>query len=386
LKNLAAGRRLSFVSLLIAAFLVVGACSDSRDTSFEVFPEIPEMIDEVILMNQLQYLGTHNSYHIQPRADIFELLLAFVADLAPTLAYTHVPLTEQFESQGIRQIELDVFHDPNGGLYADHQGRTLFGEEAASGIAALDEPGLKVLHVQEVDYETTCYTLVACLEEIKLWSDANPDHLPIMILVEAKDEAIPDPLNLNFTIPVAFGLTALNLIDSEIRSVFADERIILPDDIRGDFSTLEGAVLSRGWLPLSEARGKVMFGLDNGGNTRDLYVQGYPSLEGRVLFTDSPAGSAEAAFMKKNDPQGNPGEITMLVEQGYMVRTRADADTEQARSGDTSRRDAALASGAQFISTDYPVPNPEFSDYQVTIPGGGIARCNPVNAPDSCEL
>jgi hypothetical protein len=76
----------------------------------------------------------------------------------------------------------------------------------------------------------------------------------------------------------------------------------------------------------------------------------------------------------------------MLVEQGYMVRTRADADTEQARSGDTSRRDAALASGAQFISTDYPVPNPEFSDYQVTIPGGGIARCNPVNAPDSCEL
>ena len=344
------------------------------------------MPGDVILMNQVQYLGTHNSYHIQPRADIFELLLAFIPDVAPTLAYTHIPLTEQFESQGIRQIELDIFHDPEGGLYADHQGRTLFGEPAASGIAALDEPGLKVLHVQEVDYETTCYTFVSCLEEIKRWSDSNAGHLPIMILVEVKDEAIPDPLSLNFTVPVAFDLTALNLIDSEIRSVFADEQIILPDDVRGDFSTLEGAVLSRGWLPLAEARGKVMFGLDNGGGTRDMYVEGHPSLEGRVLFTDSPPGNAEAAFMKKNDPLADPQEITLLVEQGYMVRTRADADTEQARSGDTTRREAALASGAQFISTDYPVPNLEFSEYQVTIPGGEIARCNPVNAPQGCEL
>ena len=361
----------------------VGGCTDSRDALLEVFPETPT---EVVLMNQLQYLGTHNSYHIQPRADIFELLLAFIPDLAPTLAYTHIPLTEQFDTQGIRQIELDVFHDPEGGLYADHQGRTLFGEPAASGIAALDEPGLKVLHVQEVDYETTCYTFIACLEEVKTWSENNAGHLPILVLVEAKDEAIPDPLSLNFAIPVAFDLTALNLIDTEIRSVFTDEQIILPDDIRGDFSSLEGAVLSQGWLPLAEARGKIMFALDNGGATRDMYVDGHPSLEGRVLFTDSPAGSAEAAFMKRNDPQANTQEITMLVEQGYMVRTRADADTEQARSGDTTRRDTALASGAQFISTDYPAPNLEFSEYQVSIPGGDIARCNPVNAPQSCEL
>jgi len=67
-----------------------------------------------------------------------------------------------------------------------------------------------------------------------------------------------------------------------------------------------------------------------------------------------------------------------------MVRTRADADTEQARSGDITRRDAAFESGAHFISTDYPVSDPDFTDYQVTMPGGNIARCNPVNANDSC--
>lgn len=45
----------------------------------------------------------------------------------------------------------------------------------------------------------------------------------------------------------------------------------------------------------------------------------------------------------------------------FMVRTRADYDTVQSRQNDTTQRDAAFASGAQFISTDYPEPNPEFS-------------------------
>jgi hypothetical protein len=205
-----------------------------------------------------------------------------------------------------------------------------------------------------------------------------------MVLVEAKDEAIPDPLSLGFVTPLPFGLDALNRIDAEIRSVFPREQLLVPDDVRGDEVTLELAVLTRGWPRLSQARGKIMFALDNGGNARELYIAGHTSLAGRVLFTDSPAGTPEAAFMKRNDPLSDPGDIASLVEQGYMVRTRADADTVQARNNDTTQRDAALASGAHFISTDYPVPNPDFSEYQVTLPGGRVARCNPVN-PGPCE-
>jgi hypothetical protein len=334
-------------------------------------------------MNELQYLGTHNSYHIQPPADIFALLLGFIPDVAPTLAYTHIPLTQQFDEQGIRQIELDVFDDPEGGLYADRQARTLFGEPAASGIPELSEPGLKVLHVQEIDYETTCVTFVLCLQEIKAWSDQHRGHLPITVLVEVKDEEIPDPLDLGFTIPLAFGSEAMDRIDAEIRSVFGDEQLILPDDVRGNAVTLEQAILTRGWPRLSMARGKIMFALDNGGEKRDIYIEGHPSLAGRVLFTDSAPGTPEAAFMKKNGPVGDADLIRELVSQGYIVRTRADSDTVASRTGDTTQRDIALATGAQFISTDYPVPNLEFSDYQVVIPGGGVARCNPVN-PGKC--
>ena len=168
--------------------------------------------------------------------------------------------------------------------------------------------------------------------------------------------------------------------------MFASDQLIVPDDVRGNYATLESAVLTQGWLPLQESRGRIMFALDNGGETLQRYISGHPSLEGRVLFTDSEPGTAEAAFIKQNDPLANPGEIEMLVELGYMVRTRADADTVQARNGDTTQRDAALASGAHFISTDYPVPNPEFgTDYQVSIPGGNIARCNPVSGPVDCD-
>jgi len=238
--------------------------------------------------------------------------------------------------------------------------------------------------VQDIDYETTCYTFVLCLQEIRAWSDAHPNHLPITVLVEAKDEAIPDPLNLGFATPLPFGAEALDRIDAEIRSVFPAERLIVPDDVRGEFATLEAAILTQGWPRLSQARGRIMFALDNTGSARDLYIAGHTSLQGRVLFTDSPAGTPEAAFMKRNNPLSQPGDIEELVRQGYMVRTRADADTEQARNNDTTQRDAALSSGAHFISTDYPVPDTRFSDYQVTLPGGKIARCNPVN-PGNCE-
>jgi hypothetical protein len=63
-----------------------------------------------------------------------------------------------------------------------------------------------------------------------------------------------------------------------------------------------------------------------------------------------------------------------------------ELDTEQARSGDTTDRDAALASGAQYVSTDYRVLNPDFgTGYFVEIPDGAPGRCNPINAPVGCR-
>ncbi len=338
-----------------------------------------------IRLNEVQVLGSHNSYHIQPEDRILTVLGLFDAFLPISLEYTHAPLPEQFSNQGIRQIELDIFADPEGGLYANRGAFLVFQEDPASGIPELDEPGLKVLHVQDVDFDTRCLTFVLCLEDIKAWSDANPKHLPILILVEAKDDVIPDPLNLDFAIPIPFGPAELDTIDSEILTVFAIEQIITPDDVRGSHATLEDAILEDGWPTLRESRGKVMFALDNGGGVRADYEAGHPSLSGRILFTSAPPGSPEAAFLKLNNPFPDGQEIAMRASQGYLIRTRADADTVNAREGDTAQRDVALMSGAHFVSTDYPVPDPFGMGYVVAIPGGSPGRCNPVTGPRHCR-
>ena len=84
-------------------------------------------------------------------------------------------------------------------------------------------------------------------------------------------------------------------------------------------------------------------------------------------------------LQKRNDPVGAYDEIRTLVNEGFMVRTRADAETKEARANDVKRRDKALTSGAQFVSTDFPRPDPKIGEYEVSLPGKVVARINPVS-------
>ena len=113
-----------------------------------------------------------------------------------------------------------------------------------------------------------------------------------------------------------------------------------------------------------------MFALDNEGAVRDRYLEGHPALKDRVMFVTVAPEHPAAAWFKVNDPIKDFDKIQRLVKDGFLVRTRADADTRQARAGDVTQRDKALASGAQFISTDYREPDRRFSDYSVRFPGG----------------
>jgi len=372
--------RLSTMILGMAALACVSvACSSDPDPGSEQ--------DQTLRINEIQVLGTHNSYHIQPRDEILELLRIFdTPETADSLEYTALPLQEQFD-HGVRQIELDIFADPEGGLYATRRGLILVdGANPESGIPELDEPGFKVLHIQDIDFETHCLTFHACLTTLKGWSDSHHKHVPITVMLEAKEEAISDPLDLGFVIPLEFGPEEVADIDREILAVFPSEQLITPDDVRGEEDSLEAAVLNGGWLTLAEARGRVMFVFLNRSAARDHYIDGHPSLRGRVMFTNSEEGEAEAAWFNVNNALDDGERIRELVEAGYMVRTRADEDTHQARDNDYSLQEAAFASGGQFVSTDYVVPVPDFgNDYFAEVPGGYVARCNPISAPADCD-
>ena len=105
-------------------------------------------------------------------------------------------------------------------------------------------------------------------------------------------------------------------------------------------------------------------------------MEGHPSLKGRMVFTNSAPGKPESAVLFMNDPSP---KINDLVKQGYIIRTRADADTMEARKEDYSRFEKAKESGAQVITTDYYQPNKLFkSTYKISFDNNTYERKNPV--------
>jgi hypothetical protein len=343
--------------------------------------------NDSLRINQIQVIGTHNSYHAGLASSEAKLLEQKNPKLFQALEYRHRPLDQQLTS-GVRQIELDIFADREGGRYAHPMGPDAV---AAAGLpkdpdfdaeGLMNKPGFKVMHVQDLDYRSTCQQLVVCLKIVRAWSQTHKDHVPIFILLETKQSELPPQYHAQ--VPEKFTSRTFDAVDAEIRSVFKPNEMLTPDQVRGKHATLEEAVLHNAWPTLAAARGKVVFLMDQR-PVGPVYLQGHPSLRGRIIFTNAEPGQPDCAFTEEND--GSQEEIAALVRKGYLVRTRTDSDTTQARTNDTTRRDTALASGAQILSTDYPQSEPsQWTSYSVGLPGGAVVRCNPVNGPPSCSI
>ncbi|MFI6596034.1 phosphatidylinositol-specific phospholipase C1-like protein [Nonomuraea sp. NPDC050536] len=370
--------RLGRISALLAAALIGLVAS-------------PAVADDYgkggIRINQIQTMATHNSYH-RELTDAEKDVQRKTDNGWWNLQYSHPALPLQFENEHVRGIELDVFPDPQGGLYANPLVRRDAGLPALTD-PELRKPGFKVLHWADHDYGSNCVSLALCLRQVKSWSDAHAGHVPLTILIELKST---DPAKeaMGGAKSPAWDTPLLDALDAEIRSVLSDDRLITPDDIRKPGLTLEQSVLKYGWPRLDESRGKVMFLMDNQDpKFQTPYLAGKPNLEGRVLFTNSRPGRADAAFVEWNDPTGaNVAQIQDFVRKGYYVRTRSDVPFTEARSGDTTRLTNALDSGAQMISTDFPAVGlaaRNGTDYVAQLPGGAVARCNPITAPHNCH-
>ena len=337
---------------------------------------IPANFDSLKL-NQIQCIGSHNSYKQAIDPALFSLLKRTDSLRFKAIEYSHISLTDQLNF-GLQNLEIDVYADAKGGKYAHPLGLVLAkGQQPYDVDGVMNEPGFKVFHIQDIDFRSSCPTFNGCLAELKRWSDAHPNHYPVFITMNAKDDTIKKP---GFTIPEPFTAPVYNQLDSVILAGLGRSKVITPDNVRGTMPTLEAAVLAGNWPTMQSAKGKFLFVLDETGSKRTAYIAGHPSLKNRVLFTNSEPATPEAAFVILNNSIEDQSQIQALVKKGYIVRTRADSDTKQARLNDKRNFEAACQSGAQIITTDYYARSQFFpSDYVVHFANGTYLRPNPAS-------
>lgn len=323
------------LSLLFPSMLLACGGGETKPPEEEPVPHFDYPLDDVLRLHHVQAKTSHNSYHVANPE---------LSD--PEYKITQDPLDVQLNEQGVRGVEIDINYNPDTGVF-------------------------RVYHIVLIDEGTNCPTLDACLKVMKDWSDTHRAHHPITVQLEIKDVSpAPEQIEPYF-----------EALHSTILSVWPRSRILTPDDVQGTYPTLGDAVRTEGFPLLGDTRGKVLFMLynlsDGFGTT---YSRDKTSLKGRLAFTRTEPTDAIAAMTLYDNPVSNAAAVDAALKANMIVRSRAETS---AVNPTPEHRDAAFASGATLLATDYP-KNPGNGSYWVEIPGGTPSRCNPITAPPEC--
>jgi hypothetical protein len=207
----------------------------------------------------------------------------------------------------------------------------------------------------DIDFRTHYPTLKDALTALKTWSDQHPGHTPVFMMIEAKDSGFP--ILENNTKVLSFDKKAYDDLDGEIVKYLGKDKIITPKEVQGSYKTLKEAVIHNNWPKLNDSKGKFIFMLLPGSagtlssKNNPYLIEG--SLKERVMFLNSEPDDSFAGFILRDNAIVRQKEIQDLVKQGFMVRTRSDIETYEAKTNDFTRAKAAFSSGAQVISTDF---------------------------------
>ncbi len=334
---------------------------------------------KAIYLNDIRILASHNSYKKKPHPKVMLFLAKVKNKLGEEndpiqLDYGHELLSSQLTNYGIRGFELDIYFDAKGGKFSKPKVNAFIcGLKNKLDQAELNVPGFKLLHIADIDYETNYLTLEAALSEIRDWSIKHPLHCPLFINLEVKSSSPADVSKflrwIGFKRATKFTENTFHLLDSIIESNFSADQLYTPVDMKKKNTSLRARINNEGWPLYDDCRGKIFFVLE--GDNIDLYKNKVD----RPLFVYGEKEDDNVIFLLRNDPLNNEKEINALTAK-YIVRTRSDAGTLEARKNDYTRFFAALTSNAQIISTDYYKADPTIGKFVIRLGEEFILRAH----------
>ncbi len=300
-------------------------------------------LENGLKFNELRYIATHNSYQTEAVDELKKVYgnlseLTFGAVAGNKADFVSETITDQLNC-GIYSLELDI---------------ETFEREG--------EISFTCMHSPNIDMTTSCYDFSLTLKEISMWSDNNPNHLPITIIIEPKETFIPLK-DMKF-----FNLEYAQAFDKALRNGLGD-KLFTPNDMLGDYENFAQLRADDGWCEVKDMLGKVLILLHDC-NVTESYLKSDSTLRTQAMFPmmeDKDADNVNASFLLINNPDEALELSEEIIKNGkFIVRTRADKFTSVTE----ERREQAFACGAQIISTDYPVRTyTQPDDYVVSFEG-----------------
>lgn len=307
-------------SSLALALALVACDTGPPPAQAQALPALPRAASP--RLDEVAVLATHNAYWVDRRAPN-DLFASGVSER----------LVDQLAFDGVRSLELDVHND------------------------------LRVYHT--VPGNSLCATLRDCLEEVRAFTWAAPNHHPLILVVELKELFAPN-----------FDATHRpEDLDRALRGELHGA-LYTPADLLarcpGD-TTLSACVARAGWPPLAELRGRILVTLL--GNWDDLGAQATADWATYATGDITTRAAFPMASSWKLSIDQLPPRLREQLDQPALDRALAQSAFLQVESLDDPRlspflagggivrangadgvaaQDARLALGVQLLQTDTP--------------------------------
>ena len=294
--------------------------------------DLQDALNSGVKYNDLQYISSHNSYKQELSffsKAVFNIFGSSFGMKEREFEYGFPTITEQLNN-GIRYIDFDTGYLKRGGKWE---------------IICSHDPIL--------DNNSNALDFQLAIEEVYLWSQNNPNHLPLTIFIEPKSDFLYLPVLKEF------GIEGMKEIDQIIKDTLGDT-LFTPSDMLGDYANFKELTNDNGWAKLEDMLGKILFitypdynleymALDTTMSTQAMFMAVWHHSYERNL--DSFAINTPFILTNHPDVEDSLGNsaIEKFLDLNLMVRTRLDFYPVI----DTERKEKGIASNAQILSTDF---------------------------------